>query len=301
MQGLWTFPQCRTRRSCLRRRLHGAREVHESGGEALLINSSVHVIGTSLALWLAACAYSPTSLSASGDLDAPADLSDAAIDATVGVPVNLRTAGDFVILGESAISGTGAVVTGDLGISPGFASSVTGFSLAADGTNTFSTSSQVTGKIYSADDATTTPAKLTAAVIDMGLAFTAAAEREPDVTTLGADIGGMTLEPGVYRWTTPLGIGDDLTLSGSATDVWIFQLPQTLDMAAGKTVILTGGALAKNVFWQVSGAVTIGASAHLEGVVLTATAVTFGAGTSIRGRLLAQTAVTITGSIVVQP
>jgi Ice-binding-like len=257
----------------------------------------------SVVLCLTACEYSPPR-EASGDVDAmlaePSD--DAAIDAAgVGVPVNLGTAGDFVILGESAISGTGALVTGDLGISPGFATSVTGFSLNADGTNTFSTSAQVTGKIYTADYATTTPAKLTAAVIDMGLAFTEAAAREPDVTTLGGDIGGTTLVPGVYRWTTPLMIGADLTLSGSSTDVWIFQISQTLDMAAGKTVLLTGGALAKNVFWQVSGAVTIGASAHLEGVVLTATAVTFGAGTSIKGRLLAQTAVTITGSIIVQP
>jgi hypothetical protein len=233
----------------------------------------------------------------------PADPSDTAIGDAVagGIPVNLRTAGDFVILAESAISGTGAVVTGDLGISPGFATSMTGFSLSADGTNEFSTSGQVTGKLYAADYATTTPAKLTAAVLDMGAAFTAASERAPDVTTLGADIGGMTLVPGVYRWTTPLGIGEDLTLSGGPTDVWIFQLSQTLDMAAGKTVTLIGGALPENVFWQVSGAVTIGASAHLEGVVLTATAVTFGAGTSIKGRLLAQTAVTITGAVVVQP
>ncbi len=260
------------------------------------------MIRTGLVVCLVACSYSPASSLDEVDA-APAEFPDAAADGAVdvGVPVNLRTAGDFAILGESAISGTGAVVTGDLGISPGFATSMTGFSLSADGTNEFSTSGQVTGKLYAADYATTTPAKLNAAILDMGRAFTEASERTPDVTTLGPDIGGMTLVPGVYRWTTPLGIGEDLTLTGSPTDVWIFQMSQTLDMAANKTVILTGGALAKNVFWQVSGAVTIGASAHLEGVVLTATAVTFGAGTSIKGRLLAQTAVTITGAIVVQP
>ena len=267
-------------------------------------HSSLHAIGTGLALWLAACAYSPPGATP-GDVDAmpEEEISDAAIDVAVGVgePVNLRTAGDFAILAQSAISGTGAVVTGDLGISPGFATSMTGFSLSADGTNEFSTSSQVTGKLYAADYATTTPAKLSAALVDMGLAFTDAAAREPDVTTLGADIGGMTLVPGVYRWATPLAIGSDVTLTGGAMDVWIFQLAETLDMAAGMTVVLTGGALAKNVFWQVSGAVTIGASSHLEGVVLTATAVTFGAGTSLKGRLLAQTAVTITGAVVVQP
>jgi len=218
-----------------------------------------------------------------------------------GIPVSLGTAGDYVTLAKTAISGTGAVVTGDLGISPAFATSITGFSLI-DPATSFSTSAQVTGKVFAADYAAPTPAKLTAAVIDMGLAFTAAAARTPDVTELGnGNIGGMTLLPGVYRWSTAVMIPTDVTLTGSASDVWIFQIAETLGMAAQKKIVLTGGAVAKNVFWQVSGAVTVGAGAHVEGVVLTATAVTFGAGTSIKGRLLAQSAVTITGSVIVQP
>lgn len=247
-----------------------------------------------------ACSYSPA---ANGEVDAtPAVFTDASIDAgEVGEPVELRTAGDFAILGKTAISGTGGVVTGDVGISPGFASSLTGFALSADGSNEFATSAQVTGKLYAADYATDTPAKLTAAMVDMTLAYTAAATREPDVTTLGADLGGLTLGPGVYRFATPLAVGADVTLTGSATDVWIFQTAQTFDVAAGTSVVLTGGALAKNVFWQAGGAVTIGAAGHLEGVVLTATAITLGAATSIKGRLLAHTAVTMTGAAVVQP
>ena len=92
-----------------------------------------------------------------------------------------------------------------------------------------------------------------------------------------------------------------VTLTGDATDVWIFQIVGTLNVAAATEIILTGGALPKNVFWQSSGAVTLGAMSHLEGVVLASTAFTSGAGTTIKGRVLSQTDVTITGSNVVQP
>ena len=119
--------------------------------------------------------------------------------------MNLRTAGDYVILAESGISTVPpSVITGNVGISPMTATSITGFSLIADATNVFSTSTQVTGKIYAADYALPTPSNLTAAIGDMGLAFTDAAGRAPDVTELGAgSIGGMTLAPGVYKWGTP--------------------------------------------------------------------------------------------------
>ena len=106
----------------------------------------------------------------------------------------------------------------------------------------------------------------------------------------------MDLGAGVYRWTGGLGIPSTLTLTGSATDVWIFQVAGTLDVAAGTTVLLAGGALPANVFWQVSGAVTIGADARLEGTLLASAAVTSGAGTTVSGRVLSQTDVTITGS-----
>jgi hypothetical protein len=93
----------------------------------------------------------------------------------------------------------------------------------------------------------------------------------------------------------------DLTLNGNATDVWIFKVAGTLDLAAAKSVILSGGAKAKNIFWQVSGAVTIGTTAHLEGVVLSATAITLQTGASANSRLLAQTAVTLDSNAVTQP
>ena len=138
----------------------------------------------------------------------------------------------------------------------------------------------------------------------MELAFTDAAGRAPDLVELGAgNIGGLTLSPGVYKWGTGLLIptATNVTLSGSDVDVWIFQIAQDLTVANGTNVFLEGGALAKNVFWQVAGAVDVGTTAHMEGVVLTQTAITMQTGSSINGRLLAQTAVTLDASTVVEP
>lgn len=222
---------------------------------------------------------------------------------TPGLPVDLGTAGDFVILAKSAVSTVPtSAVTGDIGLSPAAASFITGFSLTADATNVFSTAPQVTGSVYAADYAVPTPADLTAAVGDMELAFTDAAGRAPDVTELGAgNIGGMTLARGVYRWGTGLLIPTDVTLTGSATDVWIFQIAGDLTMSSGARVTLSGGALPQNVFWQVAGMVDLGTTAHCEGVILTQTAITLRTGASINGRLMAQTAVDIDGATVVQP
>ena len=136
----------------------------------------------------------------------------------------------------------------------------------------------------------------------MELAFVDAAGRIPQVTELAAGIiGGMAVPPGSYAWSSAVAITQDVTLAGSATDVWIFQIAQALSMSAGTHIMLTGGALAKNVFWQVSGAVTLAANADLRGVVLTQTSVTLAAGASVHGRLLAQTAVDIDGGNVIAP
>jgi hypothetical protein len=220
-----------------------------------------------------------------------------------GLPVNLGTAGTFAILAKSGISTVPtSAITGNLGVSPAAATYITGFSLIADATNVFSSSPQVTGKIYAADYAVPTPSNLTTAVGDMELAFTDAAGRAPDVTELGAgNIGGMNLAPGVYKWGTGLLIPTDVTLTGSSTDVWIFQIAQDLVISNGTKVVLAGGALPRNVFWQVAGLVDFGTTSHCEGIVLTQTAITLQTGASINGRLLAQTAVSLDASTVVQP
>jgi hypothetical protein len=219
------------------------------------------------------------------------------------LPVNLSTAGDFAILAKTGISTVPtSAVTGDLGVSPAAATFITGWALTADATNAFSTSTQLTGKAYAADYAAPTPTNLTTAIGDMQIAFTDAAGRAPSVTELGAgNIGGMTLAPGVYKWGTGLLVPTDVTLNGGATDVWIFQIAQDLTVASGARIVLAGGALPKNVFWQVAGLVDLGTTAHVEGIVLTQTSVTLRTGASINGRLLAQTAVNIDGSTVVEP
>ena len=223
------------------------------------------------------------------------------------LPVNLGTAGNFVILAKTGISTVPtSAITGNLGVSPAAATYITGFSQTADATNVFSKSPQVNGKIYASNYAVPTPSNLTTAVGDMQTAFTNAAGRAPYVTELGAgDISGMTLPPGVYKWGSGLKIlTGDLTLVGSATDVWIFQIAQGLTVGTATkaiNIVLTGGAVPKNIFWQVSGAVALSPRTHLEGVVLSQTAIALKNLASINGRLLAQTAVTLDANTVVEP
>jgi hypothetical protein len=218
-------------------------------------------------------------------------------------PVNLGTAGNFVILAKAGISTVPtSAITGNLGVSPNAATAITGFSLILDATTVFSISSQVTGKVYAPGYGAPTPTNLTTAVGDMQAAFTDAAGRAPKVTELGAgNIGGMTLTTGVYKWSSGLDIPTSITLTGSATDVWIFQIAQNLTVSNATNIVLVGGAVPKNVFWQVSGATTLGTTVHFEGVVLDQTAIALGTGASVTGRLLAQTAVTIESSTIVQP
>ena len=136
----------------------------------------------------------------------------------------------------------------------------------------------------------------------MQLAFTAAAARAPDVTELGAgNIGGMTLPSGVYSWSTGLLVPTNLALSGSSTDVWVFQIAQNLSVSNGVQVNLSGGALPANVFWQVSGKVELGTTSQMQGIVLAQTSIAAATGASIQGRLLAQTAVTLDSATVVEP
>jgi len=209
-----------------------------------------------------------------------------------------------VILAESGISTVpNSVITGDIAVSPIAATAITGFTLTADASNVFSTSTQVTGSVYAADYAVPTPSNLTTAVGDMQTAYTDAAGRPlPDFTELAAgDISGLTLVPGLYKWGTGVLINDDVTLAGGANDVWIFQIAGGLTMAAGKNVFLSGGALPKNIFWQVADVVSLGTTAHFEGIVLAQTAITLNTGASINGRLLAQTAVTLDQSTVTKP
>jgi hypothetical protein len=221
-------------------------------------------------------------------------------------PVDLGTAGNFVILAKTGVSTTGTTaVTGDIGVSPAAATYITGFSLSADSTNVFSTSSLVTGQIFASNYAVPTPTNLTTAVSDMETAFTDAAGRTVPaaITELGTgDISGMTLPPGLYKWSSGVLITSaGVTLDGGANDVWIFQIAQNLTVNNAAIVHLTGGAQAKNIFWQVSGQATLGTTVDFKGIILSQTLISLNTDAVMTGRALAQTAVTLNATTVTQP
>jgi hypothetical protein len=216
------------------------------------------------------------------------------------VPVNLRSAGNFVILSKSGITDVPAsAIIGNIGTSPITGAAITGIGRA-----------EVAGKVYTVDAAgpafrVTSPVLLTAAIKDMETAYTDAAGRVlPNFTELGAgNIAGMTLEPGLYKWGTSLLIPTGVTLDakGNPNAVWIFQIAQMLTVGNGAVVTLSGGAQAKNIFWQVAGQTTLGTTADFKGVILCKTAIALQTGATLDGRALAQTAVTLQKNVVTQP
>lgn len=216
--------------------------------------------------------------------------------------VNLRAAANYVILAKTAINNSPtSAITGDMGISPAATTFITGFGLT-DATG-YATSPQVTGKVYAADMASPTGSNLTTAIENMLTAYTDAAGRPtPDFLNLNSgDIGGETLVAGLYKWGSTVTIPGDVTISGSADDVWIFQIDNDLTMSADMNIILSGGAQAKNIFWQIAGEAIIGANSHFEGIILSQTGITLQTGASLNGRMLAQTAVILDANAVNKP
>ena len=216
--------------------------------------------------------------------------------------VDLGAAGNYVILAKTAINNSPtSAITGDAGISPAAETYITGMSLTA--ATGFATSTQLTGKVYAADMAWPTPSNLTTAVDNMITAYNDAAGRpSPDFFELSTgNIGGKTLSPGLYKWTNTVTIPANVTISGGPTDVWIFQIAEDLTVSSAVNVTLSGGALAENIFWQVAGEVTIGTTAHFEGVIMSMTGITLNTGASLNGRALAQTAVILDSNVVTQP
>ena len=212
--------------------------------------------------------------------------------------VNLGVAGNFVILSKSGITNVyKSTITGDIGSSP-----ITGAAILV-------TCAEVAGTIYSVNAAgplpctVTNASMLTTAISDMQTAYTDAAGRSnPDFINLGAgDIGGKTLTPGLYKWTSAIIIPTNITISGGPDDVWIFQVAGTLNMSSAVRITLSGGAQAKNIYWQTAGAVTLGTTSHFEGIILGKTGINLQTGASINGRTLAQTAVTLQMNAVTRP
>jgi hypothetical protein len=235
-------------------------------------------------------------------------------------PVNLLTAGNYVIFAYTAIANPNAsgLITGDMGIGTGYTSTaITGFSLILDATVDFSTSSLVVGKVYAPDyvggtpsSTNQTPTLMTNAKNDVLTAYNEAAGRViPDATELfTGNMSGKTIYPGLYKWSTAVSINTDVTLDaqGDSNAVWIFQIAGDLGIASGASVpagikvTLIGGAQAKNVFWQVGGltGATLGTYSTFKGNIMSAKQIINQTGNVVDGKEMAQTQVTLDASVI---
>jgi Ice-binding-like len=201
-------------------------------------------------------------------------------------PVSLGTAGSFGVLAGTTVTNTGlTLVTGNLGVSPGTA--VTGFPPAI-----------VFGSTHRAD------AVAADAQSDLTTAYNDAAGRDPSAA-VGPFIGaGQTLSPGVYKATSSLEVGGALTLDaqGNAAAVFIFQAVSTLITDSASDILLTDGAQACNVFWQVGSSATLGTSSNFQGSILALTSIAVTTGDTIVGRALARNgAVTLDNDRITVP
>jgi hypothetical protein len=209
------------------------------------------------------------------------------IQTTLSPTVPLAGAAGLAILAGSGITNTGATnVTGDLGLSPG--TSIGGFPPGI-----------LVGTQH-INDAIATQAKM-----DLTTAYNDAAGRtSTDIVTLSGNIGGLTLTPGLYKSTSSLAISSgDLTFDakGDANAVFIIQMASTFTTTSGRQVILAGGALASNIFWQVGSSATFGTTSVLKGTFLVKQSITFNTGATLDGRALTSTgAIVLAGNTIVK-
>jgi Ice-binding-like len=212
-------------------------------------------------------------------------------------PVNLLSTSRFAVLAETEITDVPTShITGDVGLSPAARSFITGL-----------TQPEVVGSIYAASDGGATAIMLTQAQGDLTTAYNDAAGRTPVPTGPflnpgSGNVGGLNLVPGLYKFTSGALIsGSDLTLTGTASDVWIFQIGSTLTVANGIHVVLAGGAQPSNIFWQVASYAALGTTAIFEGTIMAHDEVTLATGATLNGRALAQTAVTLESNTITVP
>jgi hypothetical protein len=202
-------------------------------------------------------------------------------------PVALGVAGKFAVLAGSTVTSGGATaITGDLGVWPG--TSVAGFPPG-----------NVTGTMHVTDPTAQ------AAQGDLTTAFNDAEGRTLAPVSVAGNIGGRTLPAGLYKSTSALEISaGNLTLDGGGDPnaVFIFQIATTLITSSGRQVILTGGARAKNVFWQVGTSATIGSTSAMKGTILADQSISLGTGASLVGRALARIGgVSLLGNAIIRP
>ena len=201
--------------------------------------------------------------------------------------VVLGAAANFAVLAGSTITSSGATtVNGDLGVSPGTA--VTGFPPGL-----------VNGAIHAGD------AAAAQGQLNLTTAYNDAAGRTVGAVTVAGNLGGRTLTPGLYKSTSSLEISSgDLTLDaqGDSTAVFIFQMASTLTTTSGRQVILSGGAKASNIFWQVGSSATLGTTSVFKGTIMADQSITLTTGATLDGRALARiAAVTLQDNVITIP
>jgi hypothetical protein len=217
--------------------------------------------------------------------------------------VNLGSAAPFTVFGAAGVTNTGkTVITGDLGVWPIAGTAITGFLPMTPGGP-----GKVIGTIYTPTEVcsatkctreTTTTAHL--AESSMIIAYDDAKGRTGAYTNEnGADLGGRTLTPGLYRSATTISITNKVYLSGAG--VYIFQIGTGLQVNVGAQVVLENGATAADIFWQVGTAAVLDSGVKFEGTILAGTGITFGMGATLSGRALAQTDVTFIDDTVTLP
>jgi uncharacterized lipoprotein YajG len=219
--------------------------------------------------------------------------------------VDLGSACNYAILAKTGISTVPVSdITGNIAVSPIAATAMTGFTLTLDSSGQFSTSSQVTGKVYAASYTAPTPGQLTAAVGDMQAAYADAGARSiTDASNKnigGGTIGGQTFFPGVYTFSAGLTIASDITFEGGPDDVFIMQIETSLYQTANTHVLLAGCAQAKNIFWRVKTSTYIGADASMQGIILGAGKVDMITDSSLVGSLLTQTRADLGSATITQ-
>ncbi len=201
-------------------------------------------------------------------------------------PIDLGSASRFAVLAASEITSVpSSDIWGDVGLSPAARSKITGL-----------TPAEVVGSILAADDGGAVAVMLTDAQGDLTTAFNDAAGRTPVPTGPflnpgGANLGGLTLAPGLYKFTGDALIsGSDVTLAGTASDVWIFQIASALTVANDIHVVLAGEAQADNIYWQVGTSATLGTSVIFKGTIMADQSISFNTLARLDGRALARIA-----------
>jgi hypothetical protein len=209
----------------------------------------------------------------------------------LAAPVLGSELGSFAVLGGSTVTNTGAThLTGNLGVSAG--SAITGFfgTVANEGPGV------ITGTAYQADaTAALAQTQLTFASQSLGLMT--------PIASLGADLSGLTLTPGVYSVAAgTTNLTGTLTLDGlgNANAAWVFLMPSTLITSSGSKVGLINTGANAGVFWNVGSSATIGSTTSFEGNILSSASITLGSGAILGcgGAYASTGAVTMIGNAV---